>query len=309
MKKQRSFAAQEVFLKYWNRKITIHVSLFLSLSLAACGLTTTQKAALTQFGAATSDFSTIGRSEFVHSRDEVIEMNRSRLELGDDSININQLDGLLTVERVQDRLVALAALQEYAQLLEKLVSTFDQGELKGATDSFLASLRRVKGVNLQANDAEAIGKAVVLVGGVFLEYKRAKAVRQVVEFAHPYVITTVDLVQRDFDPTTDYWNAGYRQVTLDLKGAAVEAKAKVQEGDLASHQIVARALILSNENWGRFQKVSSQIIVTTARLRTAQENLRAVMSSREIGIQDIEGYANQVQEFVTIYRLLRGQAG
>ena len=198
------------------------VGLLVAIPLLGCGLTVTQRAAIDRFSAATSDFATVGRSEFEHSRADVIEMNRRRQALGDDSVPAN-LDEPFTIDRSLPRLAALEALQEYAQLLAALVSTTPPGEVKAASDSFLANLRRVPGVSVSDMDAQTIGRVVVLGGTLLIEYKRKTAIREVVDVAHPHILATIGLVKQDFDPHSDLWNAGYRQVTLDLRGAALAA--------------------------------------------------------------------------------------
>jgi transglutaminase superfamily protein len=111
-----------VHMQRWKRSLEGTAGLVLAIAFLGCGLTVKQQAAIDQFSAATSDFATVGRSEFQQSRADVTEMNTRRLELGDDSVPGN-LDGLLTIERTMARLAALEALQEYAQLLGALVST------------------------------------------------------------------------------------------------------------------------------------------------------------------------------------------
>src|SRR4051794_15359270 len=101
--------------------------LFCLLLVSGCGLTADQKTAVTEFTAATTDFSTLAADEFSRSREDVIEMNGLRLSLGDPSIDRNTaLDEHFTVERVKARVDALNALKEYADLLSTLVTSSNQ---------------------------------------------------------------------------------------------------------------------------------------------------------------------------------------
>jgi hypothetical protein len=282
------------------------VGLLVAILLLGCGLTVTQRAALDRFSAATSDFAAVGRSEFEHSRADVIEMNRRRLALGDDSVPAN-LDGPFTIDRTLPRLAALEALQEYAQLLAALVSTTPPGEIKAATDSFLASLRKVPGVSVSDMDASTIGRVVVLAGTFLVEYKRKRAIREVVERAHVPILATIERVKKDFDPASDLWNAGYRQVTLDLRGAALAARPLVTTGDLSGQALIKDATALAAENWARFTTVSAQVTQAADRLREAQENLHNAVRSNEISTADIDAYVGRVNELVAVYGLLRGR--
>mgnify|MGYP003498178729 CR=1 FL=1 len=66
-----------------NIALRLIAGLIMAAGLSGCGLTVPQKAALDHFASATHDFSTIAQTEFQKSRQDVIEMNRYRFELGD----------------------------------------------------------------------------------------------------------------------------------------------------------------------------------------------------------------------------------
>lgn len=272
-----------------------------------CGLTVAQKSALGRFGGATGEFSSIARTEFQRSRADVIEMNRLRFELGDlDDADSESLDGLLTIDRTTARLRALDALRDYSTLLSELVSTTQRSELVAASSALVGSLGKVEGLDLDESEADAIGRAVVAVGGLIVEYRRRQAVREVVDVAHPHVIRIIELVQRDFDPADDFWNAGYRKATLDLRAAA--AATVVDDGDVAGRALVREARLLALENSLRFREVGARVIETAERLRAAQQELRLAMHSDAVQAQDIDAYVAQVHELATIYELLREQS-
>ena len=293
-----------------SRTIVCSVVVVLACSTATgCGLTAKQQAAVLKFSAATSAFGKLAKEEFVRARTDVIEMNRLALELGDTPVNPDDdlvLDGSLKLSFTQDRIAALEALEEYAQLLEALTTTSYGAGLRQASDSFVSGLGKVKGVKLEDHQAEAIGKAVELVGGLFLEYKRSKAIRRVVKLAHPHILKTTDLVMHDFDTDSDGWAAGYRRGTLDLRAATALAAAKVQPNDVAGSQLVRQARLLSVSNLQRFSDVSARIIEAADRLAAAQRDLRYLVRSKEMDVEDLDLYVNYVTELVSVYELLRG---
>lgn len=275
--------------------------------LSGCGLTVQQKAALDQFSTATRELSMAAQTELQKSRQDVIEMNRLRLELGDSTADVTNLDSFLTLTRTTERLIALQALEDYGGLLTKLVGTASQEALLDAGKTFVGNLRQMKGVPLTESEAEGIGKAVAAVGGLFVEHKRASALRRVVETAHAPVLAVIDLVKRDFDPAADFWNAGYRQTALDLKGHAVAISSSAPENDLASKQSIQRAKTMAAENMDRFQRVSNEISALSITLAEAQRNLRLVLNPSELNVQSIDQLTTQVREFRTIYGLLRNE--
>lgn len=285
-----------------------YIGLFGVFLLTSCGLTIQQKAAVDQFATATRDLSVTAQTEFQKSRQDVVEMNRLRLELGDTNADVTKLDSLLTLDRTKDRIVALQALEDYGGLLNKLVGIVPEGELLEASNTFVGNLKQVKGITLTDQEAEGIGKAVAAVGGLYVEHKRAQAVRQVVEVAHMPVLTMIDLLKKDFDPNSDFWNAGYRQTALDLRGHAAFIASSVPVNDLASKQSVQRAKTLAAENMNRFTAISMQIAALATTLSDGQKNLRLVLNPSELNVQSIDQLTTQVREFKAIYSLLRNES-
>lgn len=271
-------------------------------ALVGCGLTVSQRAGVERFSAATKDFAGVTSAEFVKSRTDVIEMNTLRVELMDNTVTLEQLDEHFTVVRVTERLRAIQALRDYADLLWTLVSTSQKEELKNAADSFVTSLRKVKGVSLTDEQAGAVGAAVATVGGFFVEHLRARATREVVASTHDSVLQVVGLVERDFDPQADHWSLGYDKVAEALRGAA--ARAPLVSPRPAS-ETVGRAQVLAHQNKQRLRAVGVDVGKSAATLRAAQVNLREALEKPDIGLEDINAYVSQVEELVTAYRVLR----
>jgi hypothetical protein len=145
----------------------------LLVALTGCGLTVHQRMAVQQFGAATTDFASVTRGEFIQSRQDVIEMNRTRVLLG--ATNVEVLDDPFTLETTQARLRALDALNQYGKLLLVLLTTSSAAELQTSADDFASSLNGVQGVQLNAGQAEALGKALTLGGGLLVEHTQQAA--------------------------------------------------------------------------------------------------------------------------------------
>jgi len=120
---------------------------------SGCGLTVGQRSAVEKFSAATADFATLTSSEFIKTRTDVIEMNKLRIQLKDDAASADRLDEHFTLDRVKIRLDAVSALKEYAQMLHALVTTDQKDQLKNAADSFVSSVKKVKGVTLSPTSA------------------------------------------------------------------------------------------------------------------------------------------------------------
>jgi hypothetical protein len=270
-----------------------------------CGLTLQQRAAVERFSAATIDFATLTSSELVRSRTDVLEMNTLRVQLNDDTVKLDRMDAHFTVEQVKVRVDAMHALQEYAELLHTLVTTSQQAQLQNAADSFVTSLRKVQGVSLSDEKAGAIGLAIQQVGGLVVEYMRAKAAREVVTTSHDTILQLVDLVRRDFNPKADHWSLGYDVVVTALVGAAEFAA--VGPNAAIRAPLVGEAKVVAAQNRARFTTVAAQVDASAAALREAQINLLSALQSSDVTLDDINNYVVQLQDFVEIYSILRAR--
>jgi hypothetical protein len=277
----------------------------LAVFLVGCGLTLQQRGAVERFSAATIDFATLTSSELVRSRTDVLEMNTLRVQLNDDTVKLDRMDDHFTVERVKVRVDALQALKEYAELLHILVTTSQQAQLQNAANSFVTSLRKVEGVSLSDDKAGAIGSAIQQVGGLVVEYMRAKAAREVVTASHDTILQLVDLVRRDFNPKADHWSLGYEVVVTALVGAA--ELAAVGPNAAIRIPLVGEAKVVAAQNRARFTTLAAQVDGSAAALREAQINLLSALQSSDVTLDDINGYVGQLQDFVEIYSILRAR--
>lgn len=280
------------------------VLLSMTAWVTGCGLTHQQKAGVLTFSAATRDFAAVAEEELVRSRVDVIDMNGLRVKLGDPAADRDKLDSFFTLEQVGVRLHAVTALKEYSALLAALVTSSQTEELKAASDKFVESLRKVKGVSLDDEKAGAVGKAVILVGGLLVEHQRANAIRQVVESANPHLTKVFDLVERDFDPKEDHWSLGYEGTVEFLEGAAKRVK-NLEANDLAGNAVVQEARILAATNKKRFLAVAQHMTRSIETLRSAQGELWSLLHPDEAPIPNINIYAAQVEDLVQVYKVLR----
>ena len=303
---------QQLIPKLWNcpavrrnmlRPLARLMAILLLTAVTGCGLTVQQKTAVQQFGSATSEFAALTRSEFIQSRQDVIEMNRLRVLLGDDSVQ--SLDAPLTPDVMQSRLRALDALSSYGTLLLTLLTTSSEAELQNSADGFISSFRRVPSLSITDDQKNAIGKAVAIGGSGLVEHKRANAMREIIALAHPHVTNVIALIQRDFDPDNDFWNAGYRQTTTDLEGA-VEDHLPIPDSDFASLRFVRSARLTALENAARFVRVCNEIREVASALQSAQEKLRETVSEQKVEPGDIQEYRDRITEMKTLFELLRG---
>jgi hypothetical protein len=303
---------QQLVSKLWScriirrdafRSFACLSAILLLTVVTGCGLTVQQKTAVQQFGSATSDFAALTRSEFIQSRQDVIKMNRLRVLLGDESVK--SLDAPFTPDAMLPRIRALDALSDYGVLLQTLLNTSSEAELHRSAAGLVSSFNRVPDITMTDEQKNAIGRAVAFGGSGLVERKRAKAMKEVVELAHPHVTNLIQIVKRDFNPNADFWNAGYRQTIVDLEGA-VEDASPIPDSDWIDLKFVRSARLTALENSARFVQVCNEIRETASALQAAEKKLRTILlSEHKIEACDIQGYSDRITEMKTLFEILR----
>ena len=258
------------------------------LLLPACGLTPQQKAATCSFGQATVELAGLAQQEFIDSRDDVIRMNAARVRLKDPAFHGQELDAPFTLERVEPRVAAMAALGRFGQLLTTLSTSSEEGELRAAADAFVASASSASGVTLSEQARTGITSAMEFAGSWFVEKARKEAVEQVVTTMEPTLLQIMDLLETSFDPEGDDWTLGY-----DVTVAAVEGL-----GD-------ADAKALAQLGKQRASEAGAHILAALARMRDAARNLRYVLQSDDVTSDEILAFVAEVQQARSIVDILR----
>ena len=148
-----------------------------------------------------------------------------------------------------------------------------------------------------------ISTVVQQVGGLIIEYMRAKAIQEVVTTTHQPVLAVVEQVRRDFDLKADHWSLGYAVTIEGLKSAAdIAARSP---GAAAQAAVIGQARVLADQNKKRFDALATEIAASVSSLREAQINLRHAVQSRDITIEEIQTYAARIEELVKVYKILR----
>ena len=273
--------------------------------LAGCGLTVHQRAALLDFNRAATEFSSVTANEFHYTRDDVIKLNIYRDKLGDASLDPDRMDGNFSPDRLKIRLEAMAALQSYADLLQKLIAASPQEELNSASDLLITNLRKVKGVSLSDSQAGAIAKAVASVAGLWVEHKRKQATSEVVKQADQPIKSLLATVEREFrlDSSTN-WVAGYRTTAITLMGRATYLENRDTNAPLTALANLREARAYARTVTNRIDIVSPNIISAAHSLTAAQDKLYSALTSADIGTADITAFAAQVDDFVMLYKAI-----
>ncbi len=274
-----------------------------------CGVSRAQHGAILAFSDAAAAMASTASEELRATREDVIAMTTMRLKLGDTAADPAKLDGSLTAERAEARVLAMDALGEYAALLKTLATTDQTDQIQAATTSFTASLKNLKGVSLDTSQLGALGSVVAGIGGMTVEAMRTRAIHAVVPKVHPSIVALAGEIKKDFDPEGEHWSLAYDTEVVMLNGAVNVAR-KATGPAAPGPTLLAEAEAIAGRNAGRSKLMCQKVTESADALLAAQTNLYyAVQSqSHEISLAEVEQFVGKVQEFVVLARILRGSA-
>lgn len=276
------------------------------VALSACGLTTTQRAAVRNFSQATAAFGEVSAGELARMRDATIRMNAARVELaGGAGEDIESLEGAFTIQAVMARAQAANTLGAYGELLQALVDDTQEKELQTAADRFVASVRGLPGTEKSLTDDQlaSIGKLVQLGGSLVVEAKKKDAIEKIVPAANPQVATLCDLLAADFDPDDTRLAAQYVLAAnlLLADAGTVVRRAKDPETRAAA----TAAYQLAYDSRARAKAVLVPASRAARELKRANQSLTDAINSDAVTPEDLDNYAATVRTLVDAIKVLR----
>jgi hypothetical protein len=181
----------------------------LSSTLISCGLSTTQRDAISTFTPAGSSLGDVLSKQFVGARDSVIELNTCLLTLAPDLVpktaqpprkfDRSHLDDALTADRIGNYVKASDLLKSYSDAIDALVNDTQQAELNDASKELTAAIRSYDSNKKLIGDdgLTAIGSAVVAGGTLLVEHKKLKALTTIVPLTDPVITDISTLLSND----------------------------------------------------------------------------------------------------------------
>jgi len=271
--------------------------------LLGCGLSAVQRGAVTEFSRATATLGATTSAELLRMRAKTIDMNERRLRLGAptaDQPDHTDLDENFDPAVVLVRMQAAEAVQDFGVLLLALVEASEEKPLEEASDRFVQSVRRLGSENRRLSDEqlEAVGKAVQAVGGLIVEAKRARAVKEIVGSSREQVARLLELLEGDLDPGANRLATQYLLTTERLLVAA--------DGGLEGARPQAvEAMRLGMEERNRRDAVLAPAAQAVGRMRAAHARLAEVLEHDEVSLDDVRAFGASVRGLADAARMLR----
>lgn len=286
---------------------------------ASCGLTDNQRTSVRNFARSAQAVSEITESELPKMRNQLVEINRSivqligaqRAQLGENDtiggVHVLNLDGALDPERVRGAQDAVRGLAAYAGALLAVVDYDSKKDLKEAADKLSDSLKGVKVGGRQLLDdanADAVANVVRYLGGIFVEHERAKAVRHIVATYRPLVPTLVTLLKQDFNPTSG--SGGFAlEVSTRSKDLSVEAMSAMRNPASDAQAIAAPAAYeLALTSLRQQELLWTRAADVFDKLAKANEVMAKHMEDDEVGVDEIKVFYKSVKDLIDNIKVL-----
>jgi len=192
--------------KQSHRRFHPVLGIFLLVFLVSgCQLTTAQRKAVKEFGRATAVVGETASKEFGQMREETIEMNIHRITLKGivkEGPEYTDLDEMFDPEHVSERVKFADSLKSYGELLLALVQDTQEKEIEDATDKFVENLGDLSfgDEKLDKEKLEACGEVVRVIGGLWVEARKAKAVKKIVPETKSIIGHICKKLENDLNP-------------------------------------------------------------------------------------------------------------
>jgi hypothetical protein len=293
---------RSLVLRRW-RPLVAMVPLLIVQS--ACGLTTAQKEAVSQFGRASTGFGAAVSTELVDMRNTVIDLNSNVLALAPKRLTSRDLDGAFTLRNVDARVRAANVLQTYGELLVALVEDTQAKELQTAAGNFTTSVRGLDPDKVRLSDADldAAGKAVAAVGGLIVEHKKAQALKIIVPKAHPQVEQLGRLFAGEFEPEKGEMAVNFGAEVLKATGAT-DSVLDAERATVSDRAVAAVAYRKASDAALKAKAVFPDLHKGAVTMVAAHARLVEALANDRIQIDDIKSFAKTVQSLVASVRSL-----
>lgn len=280
------------------------ILLVITLFISGCGLTVNQRDAATRFATASSGFGDFTATEFSSLREATIQMNTKDIAIGG-TAKLANLDGAFAVKDITARITAATALSSYGSLLMALVGDTEETDLRNASDQFVASVKNVPGQKLSDQQLDALGTVVYDIGGFYIEYQKAKAVRKIVKDAKDDIDHICDLLIQDFNPGGLNLAQGVNSTIKRLKADADIALAT--SGNNVQNRVIAiEAYKFADDQSERAKVIDSQATSILNALKPANTELVKAIDDDHQSSTDIKSLALQLKNLGTALKVFSG---
>ena len=279
------------------------VSGVLVFLFTACGLTASQKNAVTHFSKASSAFGESSSTEILQIRPKVIAVNTSILKIDPSQVDKENLAGAFSIEMISARVKAVDAIKNYGDLMLALVEDTQEQELKNASDRFTQSIQGLdQNDGLTSEELDAIGKAAIAVGGLIVEHKKAESLKEIVPIAHKQIVKIGELLKQEFKTN------GILDLNIFANKLKDELAVESILDNCKNEQVACPLAAEANKKVQELVKWAENVFPLIERasdkMITAHNSLNESLKNDDSNLEDIKSFSNSIQELLLITNIL-----
>ncbi len=289
--------------------LALTTCLFVSGCSFSVGLSQQQKAAVATFGNSTATISTSVPQELTSMRNRTIQMRIDELSVIDsvpkEWPDYQHLDKDFEPSTLQQRGAAAQVLAAYGNLLEKLTTSSDSSDLNQAVANFQGSVSALTQKSLSTQQLDAVGEAVRAVAGIYVERKRAEALKTIVVSVHDQTNALCNLLVADFDPNggnlMSAVNLAAGRLKKDADGRLKEARGSLPQ----EHGALVKLYWEGSQNKDYAEKVGKSMVAAIEQIQKANDELLKALRAPEFAFEspaELEADVKEIQAWIAILK-------
>lgn len=206
---------------------------------------------------------------------------------------------------LQQRVIAAQTLVAYGNLLEKLATSSDATDLGKAVANFRGSVNALMQKRLSSRQLDAIGEAVRAISGIYIERKRAEALKTTVDSTHEQVDSLLSLLSADFDP-----EGGNLMSAVSLTAGRLEVDAdgrlkEISNRRIADYGTLVRLYWEGSQNKTYAEHAGKSMVAAITLIQRANDALFKSVEEPEFAFESPAGLQADVMEIQAWIAILK----
>jgi hypothetical protein len=289
--------------------------------ISGCGLTVLQKQQVSQFSIATESVSTITQTQFISTREKVIDLERRRLIMRKNAPPRNfDLDGGLSLIGISTQISTLKALDSYAKLLNKLASDDQSEALTDAANRFMTQYETAKksdesDYSLDNAKSNSLIGVLNITNSWLVEKEKKNSIKKVVKAYSKEIGVLANLIRNDVTLTgyslcredNEVIESDIKEGVIDIYCTSAHAVKQLSTDVLTSQNYTFSERQFAYDSYFK-SEASMQEIKESSRKNDkmidaflkANNELYKIIDSNKYKVEDVELYAKQAEELVNL---------
>jgi len=276
------------------------------VSMAACGLSKTQKSGVATFGEAAAVLGTASKANFQGGRENVIQMKKQRLAIERKTLPAVKPDGTapdrafytaelnldsgLDPANIEKRVNASDLLIQYGKLLVAFSNENQEQEMSDSAADLADSIRKFPENPLSKDEIDGLGKLVLALGNMQVEHEKKETLKTIVPSMSRLITRLCDNLENDFDlgkrgVAADIYNVQERLANESIDGL------KREGGSIADRLVLINGFAMADDSRTNLQGASANLLKAVASLRQAEKKLSDQIDNNKFTFDEIKSFA------------------